>query len=147
MPDDIGKLLTDAAREATAGNPGFVIAVVPDGHKAGIFARLLEKAFRVRKQDVLELGMTVSDNQIQSLLALRKKIVIVPENILAYRDCKFHAPLGVKEVKIVTALPPEVHVSRRACGSAPFQFVPGGNERGSQSATTSRNKAWWQFWK
>lgn len=148
--ENIARLLPDAARQVTGESNAFRIAVVESGYEAGILFNLLTRAFQVPKTQIIELGMTVSDAQMTSLLSQRKPIIIIPLNILNHRMCRFHAPIGITQLTIFQAMGEELTVTRSTCTDKPFELQWKRSEP-SLSADSSINKPnldkkWWKFW-
>ena len=101
----------------------FIILVVEHGRTAGLLVSLLTRKLGVSKKQITQLGYTASDEQNDSILQKRNRVVIVPEDILIHRPCTFYPPSGTTQVTIIQGSSTPIEVKHRDCTDNPFQLL------------------------
>lgn len=100
------------------------VVVVEHGAEAGVVGTLLQKAHRIPKGQITQLGMTCSDDQIVELLRAARPIAIVPKGIINNRHCPFHLPPGSTELIAIQWLDGQVETFPMTCEGPTYTFPP-----------------------
>jgi len=120
-----GEIVSVLARQAVKEpQDALKIIVTDDGSMAGMVYHLLIKVHGIPKNKILQIGYTLSDNDINQLLKQKKPFVIIPKDIINNRYCVFTAP-DSKDIRSISFFDNEVDSMPILCEGDTLQFKPG----------------------
>ena len=117
-------LLLQAANQLMMECAGTFKIVVVDHERAGrMLAEMLTRAHAASRQDITLLGFASSDEQNEVALRRGTPIVIIPDEILGHRPCRFHPPADAPEVALIEIVSGDFRVSHMECDGQPFEIA------------------------
>ncbi len=120
-----GEIVSTLARQAVKEpDDALKIIVTDNGSISGMVHNLLVKVHGIPKNDIQEIGPTLSDDQINQLLRQGKHFIIISKNIINYRNCVFAAPES-RKVYAISFFDNEIDSMPIHCEGDTMQFKPG----------------------
>jgi hypothetical protein len=114
------------AHELVRQDPqAFKVVILEHGGQAGTLFNLLTKVHRISKDQISQLGPTLSGEQMDQVLSAARPIVLVSKDLINHHRCVFRLPAGSNRLIAIQILDGEVSSFPITCEGPTFEFKLG----------------------
>ena len=114
------------AHEVVSHDPqALKVVVLEHGGQAGPIFNLLTKVHRIPKNQIAQLGPTLTEEQRDQVLSAARPIVLVSKDLINHHRCVFRLPAGSNRLIAIQFFDAEVSSFPVTCDAETFEFELG----------------------